>query len=236
MGHVHSSAGDGPSEGSAGAYRAPVRPMDAIADLLLPVRCPACPRPACPAPAALCARCDAAATTLALPDLGAAELADGVIAVGGYAYAGVVRDAIRGMKVGGRWAAAPELGRRVLARVGPLPPAAAVTWVPSTRRRVRERGMDLPRLLAGPRAVALLEKVEERPDQTALDPAARRRSPRGAFRATGPVPGSVVLVDDVRTTGGTAVAAGLALHAAGAHRVLVVTLAVGGDDARATTG
>ena len=42
----------------------------------------------------------------------------------------------------------------------------------------------------------------------------------------------MVLVDDVRTTGATATAAALALRAAGARRVLVVTFAVGGDEAR----
>lgn len=207
-----------------------MRALTALADLLLPVRCPACPAAAAQA---LCARCETAAAALVLPDLAATELAEGIVAVGGYAYAGVVRDAVRGMKVGGRWARAPALGRRVLARVGPLRAATAVTWVPSTRRRQRERGVELPRLLAGPGAVELLAKTAERPDQTDLDPVTRRRSPRGAFRTLGTPPAAVVLVDDVRTTGGTAVAAGLALRAAGARRVLVVTLAVGGDDARA---
>lgn len=207
-----------------------MRPMAALADLLLPVRCPACPRGAAPV---LCGPCEIAAAALVLPGLGATELAEGVVAVGGYAYEGVVRDAVRGMKVAGRWATAPALGARVLARVGALPSAAVTTWVPSTPRKLRDRGVELPRLLAGPGAVPLLATTVERPDQTSLDPTARRRSPRGAFVARRSAPAAVVLVDDVRTTGGTAVAAGLALRAAGARRVLVVTLAVGGDDARA---
>lgn len=200
-----------------------------VVDLLLPVRCPACGSPAAPL---LCGNCAPRLAASALEDLAATELAEGVVAVGAYAYDGVVRDVVRGMKAGGRWAAAPGLGAELRRRVG-VDGIAPRTWVPSTRRTLRRRGVDLPRLLAGPAAVRMLAKTEQRPDQTALPAAARRRSPHGAFRATGPVPPAVVLVDDVRTTGGTAVAAALALRAAGARRVLVVTLAVGGDDARA---
>ena len=91
---------------------------------------------------------------------------------------------------------------------------------------------ELPELLAGMAAVPMLRRTVQRPDQTELSPAERRVSPQGCFVATGEVPPDVVLVDDVRTTGGTALAASGALLAAGARRVLVATLAVGGDDAR----
>ncbi|MGI8874273.1 MAG: hypothetical protein ACR2KP_08095 [Egibacteraceae bacterium] len=43
------------------------------------------------------------------------------------------------------------------------------------------------------------------------------------------------MVDDVRTTGGTALAAAAALRTAGARRVLVATFAVAGQDARDST-
>jgi len=48
---------------------------------------------------------------------------------------------------------------------------------------------------------------------------------RGTFAGRGPVPGRVVLVDDVYTTGATVGAAASALRAAGARRVDVVTFA-----------
>jgi predicted amidophosphoribosyltransferase len=137
------------------------------------------------------------------------------------------------MKVGGRWAAASWLGAALRRRLGlPSPSEMPTTWVPSTSRRRRERGIELPRLLAGPGAVSLLAATGERPDQTTLSARARRGSRHGAFRAPGPVPPSVVVVDDVRTTGATATAAAEALRAAGARRVVVATFAVGGDDPR----
>ena len=48
---------------------------------------------------------------------------------------------------------------------------------------------------------------------------------RGAFAATAAASGTVLLVDDVYTTGATAGAAATALRAAGAARVEVVTFA-----------
>ncbi len=48
---------------------------------------------------------------------------------------------------------------------------------------------------------------------------------RGAFAATRPVRGTVVLVDDVYTTGATAGAAATALRRAGAARIEVLSLA-----------
>lgn len=205
-------------------------PLALLADALVPVRCPGCGRLAEPV---MCPRCALAVEVLALDDLGATVLLDGVIAVGAFAYDGAVRDVVHGLKLSGRSAAAPGLGALVRARCAvPDPAEVATTWVPSAPSRRRERGVEVPQLLAGPGAVALLAAREGRADQTSLDARSRRRSARGAFRPLGPAPRSVILVDDVRTTGATATAAALALREAGARRVLVVTLAVAGDDAR----
>lgn len=203
----------------------------AVWDLLLPVRCPACDAVATPV---LCRDCTEALERLLLPDLARTTLADGVLAVGAYAYDGVAADVVRGVKAGERHAAARGLGDLLRARLG-LPGSGHIptTWVPSTRRRRRTRGVEVPRLLAGAGARRMLVKVAERPDQTDLDPTERRRSPIGAFAATGPIPPAVILVDDVRTTGATALAAATALRQAGAKRVLVATFAVAGDQARA---
>lgn len=203
--------------------------MRALVDLLLPPRCPGCAAPV--AATGWCRPCRGRVRELRLPGGGRAFLGPGIQAVGAFAYAGVVAAALRAVKARGQHDAAAGLADLLHAAL-PLPAGVAITWVPASRRKLRGRALDLAELLAGPTAVPLLRRVAERPDQTALDAEQRRRSPAGAFAARGPVPRAVVLVDDVRTTGATARAAATALQQAGARRVLVATLAVGGDSAR----
>lgn len=168
---------------------------------------------------------------LALPDGGETTLDEGVRAVGAYAYEGVVRDTLLAVKVGGQTAALGRMGELLRARLDLPPPGPrlALTWVPAGARALRERGLDVPRVLAGAGARPLLRRVRDTPDQTTLDARERLRSPVGAFAAPEPVPPAVVLVDDIRTTGGTARAASAALQAAGAKRILVATFAVAGS-------
>jgi predicted amidophosphoribosyltransferase len=114
-----------------------------------------------------------------------------------------------------------ELGRRDCVPV--------VTWAPTTARRRRRRGYDQAELLA--RAIGraggvpvrrLLRRVPG-PVQTGADRAHRLAAPH--FRARGQVPDTVVLVDDVWTTGATLAAAAAVLRPAGATTVIGITLA-----------
>ena len=202
--------------------------MRAVLDALLPVRCAACAAPG----RAWCDRCAAQAEPLRLPGGGATLLTPDVGAVGVFGYDGVVRDAVRGLKLSGRFAAAAPLGEMIRALPW-VPESWPVTWVPATAARRRARGFDLPQLLAGATAQRLLRRNADGRDQTDLSARERRLLPAGTFSALGPVPEQVVLIDDVRTTGATALAAATALCDGGARRVLVATFAVGGDDARA---
>jgi ComF family protein len=107
----------------------------------------------------------------------------------------------------------------------------AVTFVPPDPDRGLKRGHHPPRELARglasewelPLAVLLRRRAAKR--QRGLSRAERRRNVAGVFATRAGAPRSVVLVDDVLTSGATANAAASALRRAGADRVQVVTFA-----------
>jgi|SRR5437588_7980046 len=145
------------------------------------------------------------------------------------------RALVHGLKDGGlRHLAAPAAG--LMAVVLERPDADVLTWVPADPVRQAMRGYHPPQLLAEqlssrwqlPARRLLRGPLWRRP-QRGLARDARRRNVRHAFTALGPVPGRVVLVDDVHTTGATLSAAARALRAAGADTVAAVSLARADD-------
>lgn len=202
----------------------------ALLDLIAPPRCGGCLRIG----SGWCPACLSALSSLRLRDAGWLHLGDGVLAIGAYAYGGPVAAAVKRAKTPGGHALAPELATVLWPAVGIDPAEVARTWVPSAPARARARAVELPRVLAGPGAMRLLQRHPAARKQTGLAPAARRAAPRGTFRAVAAPPPTLVLVDDVRTTGATALAAAATLRAAGAQRVLVVTLCVAGGRPRGT--
>ncbi len=199
---------------------------EALLDLLLPPRCPACgDEPLAPSP--FCAICDGAVEP-------APEAPDGIRA--GALFGGPVADAVHALKYGGRAEAAGPLGRWLAGRVR-VPEGSAVIWVPLGRRRRIERTYDQAMLLAAAFARAsgrpilrgALRRVRETQPQARLDRASRAGNVAGAFAAAPGVAGrDLVLVDDVVTTGATVEAARDALRSAGARDVVLVALARAG--------
>ena len=124
---------------------------------------------------------------------------------------------------------AAEAAELVAERVPP-PAVHVVTFVPADRVRRLERGHNPAERLAlelaavwGLPCVPLLERT--RGGRQRGSSAAERRTVRGAFRATGRVPRSVAVIDDVYTTGATAATVATALRAAGARRVEAIAFA-----------
>jgi predicted amidophosphoribosyltransferase len=119
----------------------------------------------------------------------------------------------------------------VMIEVVPPPSAEVITFVPPDPDRGLKRGHHPPRQLAEelaeywglPLATPLRRLAAKR--QRGLSRAERRRNVARVFNAKSGVPGSIVLIDDVFTSGATANAAASALRKAGAHRVEIVTFA-----------
>lgn len=116
--------------------------------------------------------------------------------------------------------------------VVPPPDVDAVAFVPADPDRGLRRGHHPPQTLAAALArhwelplTAALRRRRAAKRQRGLSRAERRRNVAGVFAAKASVPRSLVLVDDVYTSGATANAAASALRKAGASRVDVVTFA-----------
>lgn len=228
--------------------------MQIIADLLCPERCASCPTfvdpralfcnacgprvrrlgpPECsacgePQPTqGVCTRCRDEASAVRVARAWAAYRADDATSP--------VARAVASFKYDG----ATRLGRRlaeVVATRAPDPTVGVVVPVPLHPRRLRRRGYNQSALLARHLArrlgcVVVLTAVVRTRDtasQVGLDVTERRTNVRGAFAVRRPadVRGRTVLVvDDVWTSGATVRAVAAALRDAGAEAVDVLTVA-----------
>ena len=111
-----------------------------------------------------------------------------------------------------------------------------ITWVPLSRKRLRKRGYDQAKLLAGELSertgipcCRLLKKTRNNPAQSGTGGAEKRRANvSGVYTALKPerIKGkSILLVDDIVTTGATLSECGRILLSAGAGEVRAVTVA-----------
>lgn len=147
-------------------------------------------------------------------------------------YEGGLRDIVHALKYDGRRTLARRLGE-MLARSGAevLDGADLAVPVPLHRSRLRERGFNQAAEIAshlGLPVADALRRVRATPSQTDLPAAKRHANVRGAFAARRRVPVSgrtVVLVDDVSTTGATLDACARVLLDAGALEVRALTAA-----------
>jgi predicted amidophosphoribosyltransferase len=145
------------------------------------------------------------------------------------AYEGDVRRLVAGWKERGLRKLA-DVAAAVVADRLPAPRAALVTFVPADGDRRLRRGHHPAARLAEALAErwqlpceARLVRTEASIRQRGLSLSERRRNVVGAFRAGGGLTGTVLLVDDVYTSGATESSAASALRAGGARRVDVIT-------------
>ncbi|KQX69881.1 phosphoribosyltransferase family protein [Angustibacter sp. Root456] len=220
--------------------------LEAAADLVLPRSCAGCG-------AAATRWCPGCAASLADPPP-ARVLADGTSVWSAARYEGVVRDAVNAWKDRDRADVTDVLAHAVAtAYAGSGLAAAALVPVPSTAAARRRRGRapvdDLSRrvvrgLRRGGADIGLWPVLRVRrrlADQSGLTAAARAVNVHAALHVPAAVAArtrgaTVVLVDDVVTSGATLVEAARALRAAGADVSGAVTLATTERHRRGASG
>ena len=233
------------------AWRRTLREFrEAAVDLLLPPHCPGCGAPGNDG-RWLCRPC--AAHLVQRPADGCDRCGEPVVPGGActdhrwlegiawarapFTYAGTGGALVRRLKLRGDFAALPLLASAMVGVAAPLGTAewrrAVLVPVPLHRHRRRRRGFDQARLLAlavavrtGATVAACLHRQVATLPQGDPRVTSRERNVEGAFavaRAHAVRGRSVVLIDDVTTSGATVRTCARLLRAAGAERVAVLT-------------
>src|SRR5215218_3967949 len=218
--------------------------LAALADLFYPERCVGCERRASDV---LCRTCFEALPSVGNPVCGrcglptafATFVCEGCKNVDfGFAsaraplkYDGVGKKIVHALKYRGYKRVVGRLAAPLMLQVLDNTRFDAVVPVPLHRSRLRKRGFNQAELLA--RVVAeqmkatvsdTLEVVRSTRDQVELSAAQRRANVAGAYSATKPLRGKILLVDDVFTTGATMSACAASLVQAGAKEVHALSL------------
>lgn len=213
--------------------------------------CPACLAGVAPLPIPRCTVCGDGLDALDCLDPGQTSLCRACLrdpppfrrTVSAGVYERPLRDAIHALKFRGVAAVAPLLGGLAAAayreagteHIDPISAGAVcVMPVPAHPRRTAARGVDHTRRLAEAVAAALgcplathtLIRARDTRPQVGLAPDERRRNVEGAFEVVRRGPRTtVILVDDVMTTGATLRACAGALVAEGVRAIDVCTVA-----------
>ena len=217
-----------------------------VLDLLFPLHCAVCGRQG----QVLCQACEPTLPRLERPYCPICAEPDSAIrcercatvplAVDGtrapYLFDGVVRDMVHNLKYRNLRASSPALGRLIAAHLEANPvPADILVPVLLHKRTERDRGYNQSELLARevskrtgvPLETDLLKRTRNTQPQVSMKSyQERRENIAGAFQCVGDVGGrSVVVIDDVVTTGSTVSACAGALKAAGAGSVWALAIA-----------
>ncbi|MEX1020654.1 MAG: ComF family protein [Litorilinea sp.] len=204
--------------------------------------CPTCAQAVEPMPATICAHCGRvsprAIVQCPLCRAGAFHALEMIRSAA--LFHSTLRAAIHAFKYTGQTALAAPLARYLVTIYAQAPwrdlphPIDAVVPVPLHATRLAQRGYNQSELLAHafsrqmalPLAPHWIERVRWTRQQVGLDVAARQANVAAAFVATPAVQGkTILLLDDVFTTGATLQACAQAARLAGARQVYGITLA-----------
>jgi ComF family protein len=151
-------------------------------------------------------------------------------------YDDISRSIALRLKYGRKTALARTMSRYMRPLIGDMPSSAILVPVPLHRRRLWSRGFNQSALVARelsrrtglPVAVDALRRIRSTPPLKGMGMRQRRRTVAGAFRANGAADlrgRTIILIDDVLTTGSTANACARVLKRAGAERVDLISWA-----------
>ncbi|MGE4284515.1 MAG: ComF family protein, partial [Clostridia bacterium] len=156
-------------------------------------------------------------------------------------YKGLVRQAIVRFKFFGKRRYAKPLGFLMADQIKQMTNVTKfdiITYIPLSKRRLAQRGFNQSRLLC--RSIAkrlklfmgidMLNKEKDMPPQSTLNRHQRQRNIKNVFRVTDKYnikDTTILLVDDVYTTGVTVNECSRLLRDAGVKEVYVVTIAIG---------
>lgn len=213
-----------------------MKPLEALLDLLFPPKCPFCgkvlDRPG------VCPACEAALPWTDDAE-GLREGPGGLRCAAPLWYEDLARDGVLRFKFQGAPGLAEPLGALAAQCAAERFSGEfdTVTWVPVSRRRLRERGYDQAELLARAACrawdtapVRLLKKTEDNPPQSGIrDAAARRANVLGVYEPVelAKIQGKrILLVDDICTTGATLTECVRVLKDTGAADVVCVAAAL----------
>lgn len=215
--------------------------LERLLDLLFPPKCPFCRRPLAERDGFLCPKCQRE-----LPWIGgtgrerAVELTEGCVSV--LYYRDSVRESVHRFKFQNCSGYHGVYGRLMAQAVQAAWPDVrfdAVTWTPLSKKRKRERGYDQAELLAETVGKALslpvcpaLLKTRHTPAQSKQTDLGRRKvnvmNVYALCPGFDPAGKTILLCDDVVTTGSTLSECAKILRMAGAEKVYAVTLARAG--------
>ncbi|MDH3972875.1 MAG: ComF family protein [Deltaproteobacteria bacterium] len=158
-----------------------------------------------------------------------------------YLYGGELAEAIKRLKYSNKTSLASPLAELLCCHSFMASSFDNLVAVPLHKSRLRERGFNQSQLLASSlaekcskkRSSFLLERIRDTPPQVGMKRARRLENVKNAFavRKGASVEGkSILLVDDVYTTGATVMECSRVLKKAGAKEVKVLTLARVVDD------
>ena len=152
-------------------------------------------------------------------------------------YEGVMKDAIHKFKFGGKKALSSLLGQYLISYLDHgdihLADIDLIVPVPLSMKRERDRGYNQSKLLAEEISrryskeidCSSLVKIKDITPQFDLTREKRLMNVKGAFKCAQMKAANVLLIDDIYTTGATAMESSSVLKAAGAGNVHVLTLA-----------